>query len=86
MHVLPYFGEHHGETGILADGNVFPGGYVRVAYELIEHVAARGGKLALSGMTHGCQRGFGKAAAGLDGQLCHGIAYEVDGNFSHGDS
>ena len=84
--VLTYFGEHHGEAGILTDGDTFLGGDARVLDELIQHVAAGGGKFAFSGLAHGRQRGFGQAAAGLHGQPRHGVAYEFDGNFSHGDS
>ena len=83
VHVLTYLGEDDGQTCVLADGGALFHGDVRVPDELVEHVASRRGKFAFSGVAHGLQHGFRKAAAGFYGQSCHGVAYEVDGNFSH---
>ena len=84
MHFLSDIGKHHGESGILADGDIFLGRDVGIAHELIEHVAAGLGPFAFPGAAHGSQRGFRETATGLHGQFCHGVAYEFEGNFSHG--
>ena len=86
VHFLPYLGEDHGKAGVLTDGTGLGSRDVGVFQKLAEHVAPGGRRLAFLRAAHGFEHGLGHAAAGLDGEGGHSVAYGFEGYLSHGGS
>ncbi len=84
VYVLPHLGKDHGQTGVLADGDVVPRGDVRILQQLFQDVAPHGRRLFVQPLPERVPDIGGQMTAGLHGQLCHGGTDGRGVDLSHG--
>ena len=84
VYILPHLGKDHGQTGVLADGDVVPRGDVRILQQLFQDVAPHGRRLFVQPLPERVPDIGGQMTAGLHGQLCHGGTDGRGVDLSHG--